>query len=141
MHALIIEDELLLALAMEDALAKLGYLTFDVAASLDKAIAAAETQCPDLIVADHQIVGGTGTDAVQTICSTKAIPVVFVTGSAIEVRERLPQAQIVSKPFIAADLEAAIASAAMSPFRHSAATGACRKSNETGEIPQQSPKD
>lgn len=120
MHALIIEDELLLALAMEDALAKLGYVTFEIAASMDQAIKAAGNQCPDLIVADHQIIDGTGTDAVLAICSDKAIPVVFVTGSALEVRERLPDALILSKPYAMADLEAAIGAAAKSPFQHGA---------------------
>ena len=118
MHALIIEDELLLALAMEDALAKLGYLTFEIASSMDQAIKAAENQCPDLIVADHQIVDGTGTDAVLAICSEKPIPVVFVTGSALEVRKRLPDALILSKPYDMADLEAAVDAAAKSPFQH-----------------------
>ena len=120
MHALIIEDEMLLALAMEDALAELGYLTFDIAASMDQAIEAAETQCPDLIVADHQILDGTGTDAVLAICSEKPIPVVFVTGSALEVRKRVPEALIVSKPFAVAELAAAIDAAERSPFHHRA---------------------
>lgn len=118
MHALIIEDEILLALALEDALAQLGYATCEIAASMAEAIAAAENRCPDLIIADHQIIDGTGTDAVRAICSERAIPVVFVTGSALEVRERLPDAQIVSKPFSQTDLEAAIGAAAKCPFRH-----------------------
>ena len=120
MHALIIEDEILLALAMEDALARLGYMTCEIAASMDQAITASEKQCPDLIVADHHIVDGTGTDAVLAICSDKPIPVVFVTGSALEVRQRLPDALIVSKPYAMADLEAAIGADAKSPFQHGA---------------------
>lgn len=118
MHALIIEDELLLALTVEGELPKLGYTSIEIAASMPEAILAAQKQCPDLIVADHQIIDGTGTDAVLAICSDKAIPVVFVTGSSLEVRARLPSALIVGKPFALTDLEAAIGAAVEAPFRH-----------------------
>lgn len=118
MHALIIEDDALLALAVEDALISLGYATVDTAASMPQAIRSAEEQCPDLIVADHHIVDGTGTEAVQAICSQKAIAVVFVTGSALEVRERLPGALIVAKPFARDELAKAIDAAHAAPFQH-----------------------
>lgn len=52
-HALIIEDELLLAFSVEEALRNLGYLTFDIVQSAPEAIEAAERKCPDLIIADH----------------------------------------------------------------------------------------
>lgn len=119
MHALIIEDELLLAFSVEEALKKLGYSTFEIAVSVDQAIQAAGTRWPDLIVANHRITGGTGTDAVLAICSDKEAPVVFVTSSGPEVRERLPQALIVQKPFELPHLEAAVGTAVQQPFRHS----------------------
>lgn len=117
-HALIIEDELLLAFSVQEALGELGYSTFAIATSMVQAIEAAEKQCPDLIVADHRITDGTGTEAVQAICSSKAIPVVFVTGSAPEVRAHLPEALIVPKPFAPSDLETAVSAAVARPFRH-----------------------
>ena len=49
MHALIIEDESLIAMAIEDALRGCGFLSFDVAVSADEAITAAALKCPDLI--------------------------------------------------------------------------------------------
>ena len=117
-HALIIEDELLLAFSVQEALGQLGYSTFAIATSMAQAIEAAERQCPDLIVADHRITDGTGTEAVQSICSEKAIPVVFVTGSEPEVRARLPDALIVAKPFVLSHLETAVTAAVARPFRH-----------------------
>lgn len=42
MHALIIEDEALIAMAIEDALRGCGFTSFDVAASAQVAVAAAE---------------------------------------------------------------------------------------------------
>lgn len=117
-HALIIEDELLLALSVEEALRQLGYSTFEIATSKSEAIASAERKCPDLIVADHRITDSTGTEAVQAICSEKAIPVVFVTGSEAEVRAHLPEALIVAKPFTHSRLESAVRSAMARPLRH-----------------------
>ena len=49
MHALIIEDECLIAMAIEDALRDCGFTSFDVAVSADEAVAAAARKCPDLI--------------------------------------------------------------------------------------------
>lgn len=117
--ALIIEDELLVAFSVEEALRQIGYLTFEIARSVEEAIQAAERECPDLIVTNHRIVGGTGTDAVLAICSDKAIPVVFVSASGPEIRERLPDALIVDKPFTLPNLESAIDAASNTPFRQS----------------------
>lgn len=119
-HALIIEDEFLIAFSIEEALRQLGYSTFEIAVSVDQAIQAAEKQCPDLIIADHRIIDGTGTDAVTAICADQVIPVVFVTGSGSEVRERLPEAVIVPKPFTLPSLEAAVSAAVERPFGYSA---------------------
>lgn len=115
-HALIIEDEFLLAFTVEEALRHLGYTTFEIATTLAEAVAAAEKQCPELIVADHRIMDGTGTDAVMTICSDQVIPVVFVTSSEPEVRERLPDAFVVPKPLNLPELEAAVKAARKRPF-------------------------
>lgn len=120
-HALIIEDEFLLAFAVEEALGQLGYESFEIATTMGGAIAAAEQRCPDLIVADHRILDGTGTEAVMRICSANVIPVVFVTGSEPEVRERLPDALVVSKPVTLSHLEAAVKAAIEKPL----AVGSC----------------
>lgn len=118
MQALIIEDEYLIALAIEDALSELGYTTFVFADSVAGAIEAAGEGSPDLIVADHRISDGTGTDAVKAICSGKAIPVVFMTGSGEEVREEIPDAVIVLKPFSLPLLEGAIKRAIEHPVQY-----------------------
>ena len=116
MHALIIEDQFLIALSVEEALRELRYLTFDIAPSVALAVMAATKHCPDLIVADHRILDGTGTDAVLAICSDKPIPTVFLTGSGEEVRERLPGALILPKPYTMAQLKDAIDAAVVRPF-------------------------
>jgi DNA-binding response OmpR family regulator len=118
-HALIIEDNLVIAFSIEAALRELGYSACEIATSVEESIIAAHSQCPDLIVADHRIVGGTGTEAVLEICSDEAIPVVFVSASGPEIQEVLPEALIVDKPFTISVLEEAIEQAVERPFRHS----------------------
>jgi CheY-like chemotaxis protein len=97
-------------------LREIGFQSFDAANSVGEAIAAAHRRCPDLIVADHHLIDGTGTDAVLAICSGQDIPVVFVTASGPEVRSALPHAIIVSKPFLCASLHRAVEQAQESPF-------------------------
>lgn len=116
MHALIIEDEVLVADCIEQALYPLGYRSFDIAFSAGEAVAAAGRRCPDLITADLRLVDGTGIDAVLEICADRPIPVVFVTGNGTEILSRLPEAVVVDKPFEIRGLEAAVARASAAPF-------------------------
>jgi DNA-binding response OmpR family regulator len=99
MHALIIEDESLIAMAIEDALRGCGFTSFDFAVSAEEAVAAAARKCPDLITADVELRPGCGITAVQSICSGQRIPVLFITGSPGEVRIRMPGHGLVEKPF------------------------------------------
>jgi len=102
MHALIIEDETLIAMSIEDALRGCGFTSFDIAVSTDEAVAAAARKCPDLITADVELRPGCGITTVQSICSERPIPVLFITGSPGEVRIRMPGHLLVEKPFSAA---------------------------------------
>jgi DNA-binding response OmpR family regulator len=101
MHALIIEDESLIAMAIEDALRDCGFTSFDFAVSVEGAVAAVARKCPDLITADVELRPGCGITAVQSICSEQTIPVLFITGSPAEVRIRMPGHALVEKPFSA----------------------------------------
>ena len=99
MHVLIIEDEPLIAMAIEDSLRGCGCVTFDFGANVEEAIAAARRRCPDLITADVELASGCGIDAVEAICGSVGIPVIFITGSADQVHARRPGSVIVAKPF------------------------------------------
>lgn len=118
-HVLVIEDDYFLAIDMRQALIALGFNGIDLSASVEQAKICAKRQCPNLIVADYRIVGGTGVEAVLAICSDIAIPVVFVTGNGAEVRQLMPTAIIVGKPWIARELEQAIKMAIERPFQGS----------------------
>jgi DNA-binding response OmpR family regulator len=112
MHALIIEDEPLIAMEIEDILRSHGYTSIDFAVSAAEAVAAAATRCPDLITSDVQLNPGSGLDAVEEICRGSPIPVIFITCNTADVCARLPQYPALRKPFRAASLEAALALAA-----------------------------
>jgi two-component system, response regulator PdtaR len=111
MHALIIEDEPIIALLIEEHLRGLGFVTFAFAASEADAVAAATLRCPDLITADVRLPKGCGIAAVETICGGRPIPVVFITATSWEVRDRLRDAVVVEKPFAPAQLEHALITA------------------------------
>ena len=98
MHALIIEDEMLIALEIEQLLRDLGYDSFVWADSPPTALACARGRRPNLITADLRIIGGTGVEAVEAIISELgAIPVVYVTANA-DLLSATPGAKVVSKP-------------------------------------------
>ena len=116
MHALLIEDEYFVVAAVEAALREIGFTSFDDANTVEEAVACATRRCPDLIVADHHLIDGTGTDAVLAICSGQEIPVVFVTANGGDVAGRLPDAIVVPKPFASHALHEAVGQARDRPF-------------------------
>jgi CheY-like chemotaxis protein len=108
MHALIIEDEPMIALLIEDQLRDLGFSSIDFAVTETEAVASADKRCPDLITSDVRLLQGCGIAAVQAICARKCIPVIFITATARDVRERVSDALVVAKPFGRADLTRAL---------------------------------
>lgn len=108
MRALIIEDVAMLAWSAEELLEALGFDTIDLAATSAQAIAAAKLNCPDLIIADSHIAGGSGVAAVKTICADADIPTIFVTGDRRSVLRHLPNAFVLEKPYAEKDFIAAV---------------------------------
>jgi DNA-binding response OmpR family regulator len=111
-HAFIIEDDYLISRAIEDILSGLGFSRFSFARSEDTAVAGATGESFDLITADARLLPGDGVTAVETICATRSIPVIFITGYADEIRDRLTglmsEATIVTKPINEEELAAAV---------------------------------
>jgi CheY-like chemotaxis protein len=103
-HALIIEDEFLIAMLIEESLRQCGFTSFAFAISKEDAVRSAQGRCPDLITADVELNPGSGIDAVDEICSGPPIPVVFVTGSPWQVAEYKPDHLLLMKPFQSGDL-------------------------------------
>ncbi|HEY0112033.1 MAG TPA: response regulator [Allosphingosinicella sp.] len=111
MHALVIEPQIFASFMIEDALRDAGYTSVTLARSEEEALASAERDPPDLITAAVDLDPGSGLSAVERICSKHDASVLFITQRPQEVRERAPDAALVRKPFVAADLPPAIAEA------------------------------
>ena len=98
-HVLIIEDEPLIALDLEDLLARYGALTFSFAESQQEAIDASREACPDFILSDVASLEATGPLAVQTIHRELGdIPVIFVTATPEACSPCAPPGQVFRKP-------------------------------------------
>lgn len=108
MHAFIIEDDYLISHAIRDILEGLGFTAFSFARSEDAAIAGATEQNFDLITADARLLPGDGIKAVETICSRRNIPFLFISGYAADIEARMPGAVIVEKPIKEAELAMAV---------------------------------
>jgi CheY-like chemotaxis protein len=107
-HALIIEDEMMIALSLERTLEGLGFRSFDIADSAAAALLCARKHRPDMITADGRINGGTGMQAVDQITEAMGvIPVVYVTGNPSLLAARTDP--VVTKPFSSEALRAACA--------------------------------
>jgi CheY-like chemotaxis protein len=111
-HALIIEDEFLIALALEDMLSELGYLSFDWAGTEDEAVEAVRRRRPDLITADIHLRVGNGISAVARIDNEEpGVPAVFVTANDNIVLQMDRDAIVLSKPVRLSELSRACAKA------------------------------
>lgn len=109
LHALIIEDEMLIALELESLLQDMGYASVDIADTPQDALACARLRRPDLMTADVRIIGGTGIDAVKAIHEALGpIPWVYVTGNADMLKDE-PANRVVDKPINAKALATACA--------------------------------
>ncbi len=81
-HVLIIEDDVLIAMAMQALLADHGATSFDLADCESQAIAAAFDKRPAIIISDVSLRVGTGPAAVEAIQARHGeIPVIFVTAT------------------------------------------------------------
>lgn len=111
-HAFIIEDEYLIARSLQDTLEDLGFTSFSFARSEDAAVMGARAQRIDLVTADVRLLPGDGLRAVEAICENRQVPVIFITGYAPELEERLganmPRALVLQKPVKRPQLEAAV---------------------------------
>lgn len=109
-HALIIEDEMLIALEVSCLLADLGFRSTSIADNPTDALRLAKEQPPSLITADYRILNGTGLEAVEAIMSELGpIPIIFITGNAAQVADL--GWPVLEKPLAAARLAAACATA------------------------------
>ena len=121
MHALIIEDNVLITATIADELRERGF-SVACANTCHEAIAHAASQCPDLITADHCLAGESGIEAVRTICEDQHIPVIYIVALPDAVLAEEPDAVVLAKPFSSMELSKAIAEVMPTSY-HSSADG------------------
>ncbi len=121
LRVLIVEDELIVAWELEEAVAQLGHEALGVAVDGAEALEMATRLRPDLVLMDVNLRGGDdGVAAAEAIQAVMPARVVFATAYAEDPRTRARMlaaraAGILSKPIMSQDLRQALAQAAASP--------------------------
>jgi len=111
---LIIEDEVLIALDLENLVESLGHRTIGIARTRSEAIALAKAKPPGLILADIQLAdGSSGMEAVNDLLASFEVPVIFITAypERFLTGERPEPAFLVSKPYQPSTVSALVSQA------------------------------
>ena len=110
LRVLIVEDEVMLAMAMEDLLADAGHIVVGTAASKADAIAVADATKPDLVFLDiHLLDGPTGLHVAEHLRNADGTMVVFMTANARKVPDDFIGAMgVIAKPYSQAGIIASI---------------------------------
>lgn len=114
LKVLVVEDEALIAWALQTQLEELGHEVVAIASSGYEAVTAATARLPDLVFMDINL--GTGIDGIEAAALIQAcspIPVIFVTAYSDEATRaraasRVPESILLSKPVTTFQLEMAI---------------------------------
>jgi CheY-like chemotaxis protein len=103
-HAIVIEDEPLIALHMADLAEEAGATSVELAESEIEAIEAARRRKPDIILSDVRLRAGTGPSAVVAIRNELGdVPAIFVTASPEHCHPADPPVIVLSKPVARSD--------------------------------------
>jgi CheY-like chemotaxis protein len=113
-RVLIIEDELIIALDLENLVSELGHKVVATAATRDEAVSKALSERPGLVLADINLgEGGSGIDAVTEILNSFDIPVIFITAypEKLLTGERPEPTYLIAKPFLLETVQATVGQA------------------------------
>lgn len=111
---LIIEDEAVIAMDLSDLVSAAGHDVCAIETTASGAVAAAERERPDLVLADIQLAdGSSGIDAVKQILSSFEVPVIFVTAfpDRLLTGERPEPTFLITKPYSPEMVRAAVSQA------------------------------
>lgn len=112
MRILVVEDEMLIALLMEDMLSDLGHEVVAMAMRLPQALELAASSDIDLAILDVNL-AGLMSFPVADVLAARGVPFVFATGYGLAGLKPPYDAQrVLRKPVFRSDLESAINSAA-----------------------------
>jgi|SRR5580704_4478372 CheY-like chemotaxis protein len=108
-RVLIVEDEVLVSILIEDALADLGIEVAGVAGTLEEALTHVEAGNFDCAILDLHIKGKEVFPVAEALAA-RGVPFVFATGYGQSgVPEKYRERPVLQKPFMALELERALA--------------------------------
>lgn len=108
LRVLVVEDEMLVAIMLEDMLAELGHALAGTAAGLDQALEMAQREVFDLAILDVNL-NGKEIYPVAELLAARGIPFAFSTGyGQRSLREPYRDRPTLQKPFQRNDLEKVI---------------------------------
>jgi CheY-like chemotaxis protein len=111
LRVLVVEDESLIAMLIEDALADLDCTLVAVASNLADGLAKAASLEVDIAILDVNL-NGTSVFPVAELLAGRGVPFVFSTGyGAAGVPDAFAKAPVLAKPFAARDVGRALAAA------------------------------
>ena len=113
MKLLIVEDEMIIAMRLEQLVTDLGHEVCALASTEDGAIASAQTHRPDVILMDLRLAhGGNGAEAACQIYKTLGIRSIVVSANidatAREALQDCAPIAIVGKPYQVTELDGAL---------------------------------
>jgi len=114
LRIIIVEDDGILAEYFAELLTGMGHEVCAIAETEAGAVAKAAQFHPDLMIMDGQLREGDGVSAMTRILQQGDVAHFYVTGNPWSLREQVPDAVIVTKPFRLRELERAIARACAS---------------------------
>jgi CheY-like chemotaxis protein len=108
LRILLVEDEMLVAMNIEDMLLELGHEVAGIASRLEPALALAREGRFDLAMLDVNLAGDRSFPVADLLIE-RGIPFLFATGYGLDgIDERYRDRPVLQKPFRARDLEAAL---------------------------------
>lgn len=111
LRVLIVEDEMLVAMNIEDMLLELGHEVTGIASRLEPALALAREAAIDVALLDVNL-AGQPSFPVAALLRQRGIPFLFATGYGIKgISQEYRDCTVLQKPFLAQDLARAITAA------------------------------
>jgi CheY-like chemotaxis protein len=116
LRVLLVEDEIMVALLLEDMLAELGHAVIGPVASLGKAVEMAQSEALDVAILDVNLSGKEVYPVADTLAA-RGVPFIFATGYGNGgLRAAYRHLPTLSKPFLRRDLLRVLAEAC--PAKH-----------------------
>lgn len=103
-RVLVVEDDANIGTLLAEMLDGMGYDVCAIEATEADAVSAAARFKPDLMIVDVGLGEGSGVAAIETICRTRPVPHVFVSGDVLRVRPLRPRSIFIQKPYRQSDL-------------------------------------